>query len=289
MTCSFLTCWFLTIPSFFFLHLSSFIKWRVALMELSLRYLELEKATEPIPDYETGLDDPYRGIQVHDYDTLSIIRQDSYVKAASKKTISIMTDYYPETLSRKFFVNIATPAVYLYKAMTLVLPKTITSKFVLCASGRSLAEHLKGFEATLPAQYGGTNAGALDALTSQLKLDNSRAEAEAAADAAEQARKAEYEKKEIVPEAKGKETVVEPAAAAAAPEKSAEPAVVVDKAAVSDDAPSAVAPSDVAVAGVTPAVATPVEPASDTKPVEAAVEALKVTDDAEPATKPAAV
>lgn len=259
-------------------------------MELSLRYLELDKATKPIPDYETGLDDPYRGIQVHDYDTLSIIRQDSYVKAASKKTISIMTDYYPETLSRKFFVNIATPAVYLYKAMTLVLPKTITNKFVLCASGRSLADHLKGFEASLPAQYGGTNAGTLDAIASQLKLDNSKAEAAAAADAAERARKAESEKKEIVPEAKGKETVVEPTAV----EKSAEPAIVVDKAAVSDDAPSAVAPSDVAVAGVTPAVATPavatpVETTTDTKPVEAAVEALKVTEDAEPTTKPAAV
>ena len=85
--------------------LSEFIRWRVALMERSLQLMDLSSATTPIPDYGQG-EDPYLGIQVHDYKGTSFLRMPGEVKAASKKTIELFARYYPETLGRKYFVNV---------------------------------------------------------------------------------------------------------------------------------------------------------------------------------------
>jgi hypothetical protein len=74
-------------------------------MELGIEKLGLASATKPIPDFGQG-PDPYQGIQVHDYMSVSFLRQDPHVKAASKKTIEVLGAYYPETLSRKFFVSV---------------------------------------------------------------------------------------------------------------------------------------------------------------------------------------
>ena len=67
-----------------------FLRWRVALMELGIEKLGLTSATKPIPDFGQG-PDPYQGIQVHDYMSVSFLRQDPYVKAASKKTIEVFS------------------------------------------------------------------------------------------------------------------------------------------------------------------------------------------------------
>jgi hypothetical protein len=83
--------------------LDEFIRWRVNLMEESLKRLKLAEATEPIPDFGKGAD-PYMGIQVHDYKSVSFLRLPSEVKTASKKTIEMFARYYPETLERKYFV-----------------------------------------------------------------------------------------------------------------------------------------------------------------------------------------
>lgn len=85
--------------------LEEFLRWRVALMEISIAALGLPNATQPIPDYGQG-PDRFQSFQVHDYLGVSFIRQDANQKAAAKEAIATFQKYYPETLSRKFFVNV---------------------------------------------------------------------------------------------------------------------------------------------------------------------------------------
>jgi phosphatidylinositol transfer protein SFH5 len=74
-------------------------------MELSINELNLASATTKIP--ENGAD-PYRMIQVHDYLSVSFLRMDPVVRAASKETIQVFSMAYPELLKEKFFVNVPT-------------------------------------------------------------------------------------------------------------------------------------------------------------------------------------
>ena len=70
--------------------------------EEALQALAIDKATKPI----TAEWDPYKIFQVHDYKSISFLRQQSVVKAASTETIKIFAQNYPELLKEKFFVNV---------------------------------------------------------------------------------------------------------------------------------------------------------------------------------------
>ncbi|KAF2500003.1 phosphatidylinositol transfer protein SFH5 [Lophium mytilinum] len=146
--------------------LDAFIRWRVALMELGLKKLELEKATVPIPDFGQGAD-PYMGYQIHDYLSVSFLRQDPLVKTASKKTIETLSAYYPETLSRKFFVNVPLIMGWVFTAVKLIVSKETVKKFTVLSYGEHLAAEL-GPE--IPEVYGGKAAG-LDTIAEQLKFE----------------------------------------------------------------------------------------------------------------------
>lgn len=74
-------------------------------MELSVRHLKINEATEIIPE---GGEDPYQMIQVHDYKGVSFLRMDSDTKAATAETIKVLSTAYPEMLSHKYFVNVPT-------------------------------------------------------------------------------------------------------------------------------------------------------------------------------------
>lgn len=74
-------------------------------MELTLRQLHLQDAKKPIPDFGHGAD-PYQAYQVHDYLSVSFLRQPAEVKTASQKTIKLFQDVYPETMAKKYFVNV---------------------------------------------------------------------------------------------------------------------------------------------------------------------------------------
>lgn len=82
--------------------LDGFIEWRVALMELAMRELDLSSATKPI----TAEDDPYKIYQVHDYKGTSFFRSPPAVRSAAKKTVEVLAMAYPETLREKFFINV---------------------------------------------------------------------------------------------------------------------------------------------------------------------------------------
>lgn len=106
----------------------AFVRWRVALMELTLQQLHLNEADKAIPDYGLG-SDPYQAIQIHDYLSVSFFRQPAEVKASSSKIISMFQQYYPETVSYKYFVNVPTIMQWMMGAMKMLMSKD-TSKLI---------------------------------------------------------------------------------------------------------------------------------------------------------------
>ncbi|KAB2579956.1 Cellular retinaldehyde-binding/triple function [Lasiodiplodia theobromae] len=143
----------------------AFLRWRVALMEMGIKKLNLANATQPIPDYGNG-PDPYQGIQVHDYLSVSFIRQDPNVKAASRRTIDLFSKVYPETLSRKFFVNVPVVMGWMFQTFKLILPKETTRKFTVLSYGNQLASELGP---NVPEVYGGKTGG-LETIGEQTKF-----------------------------------------------------------------------------------------------------------------------
>ncbi|KAH9897561.1 CRAL-TRIO domain-containing protein [Xylariomycetidae sp. FL2044] len=139
--------------------LEEFISWRVALMELAIHALDLPSATAPI----TAASDPYKIFQVHDYKSISFLRQSPRVKAASTETIRVFATAYPELLKEKFFVNVPAIMGFMYGFMKLfVAPKTI-KKFHPMSNGANLAREfadskVAGLGDKLPAEYGGKGA-----------------------------------------------------------------------------------------------------------------------------------
>ncbi|KAK0625465.1 CRAL-TRIO domain-containing protein [Bombardia bombarda] len=137
-------------------NLNEFIEWRVALMELALEELSLSTATKAITaDY-----DPYKIFQVHDYKSISFLRQSPHVKSASSETIKVFAQNYPELLKEKFFVNVPAIMGFVYAFMKLfVAPKTI-KKFHPMSNGGNLAlefadSKVKALGEKLPVEYGG--------------------------------------------------------------------------------------------------------------------------------------
>ncbi|OTB05725.1 hypothetical protein M426DRAFT_319705 [Hypoxylon sp. CI-4A] len=137
-------------------NLEEFIGWRVALMELAVQELSLSTATRPITaDY-----DPYKIFQVHDYKSISFLRQSPQVKSASTETIRVFATAYPELLKEKFFVNVPVIMGFMYGLMKLfVAPKTI-KKFHPMSNGGNLAKEfadskVPGLGEKLPVEYGG--------------------------------------------------------------------------------------------------------------------------------------
>ncbi|KAF3928636.1 Patellin-4 [Arthrobotrys entomopaga] len=151
--------------------LEQFLNWRVALMEAAIAKLNLTSATKPIPDFGKG-EDPYQIAQIHDYLNVSFLRQDPDVKAASKAAPALFSSYYPEMLSRKFFVNVPVIMGWLYKAITLVLPATTVKKFKVMSYGKDLQSEL-GDE--IPEVYGGKGVKDLKDLGEPLKLTEAAA------------------------------------------------------------------------------------------------------------------
>jgi len=141
------------------------LRWRIALMEMGVKALDLPNATAPIPDYNAANPgnaiDPYQMIQLHDYQNVSFLRMDSATKAASKKTIEVMANYYPELLSIKYFVNIPVVMSWVFTAMKAILSKETVRKFRVISSGKGVASDLGSDE--VPKAYGGKGADLAEA------------------------------------------------------------------------------------------------------------------------------
>ena len=106
-----------------------------------MRQLDLAHATTPIPAYGQGAD-PYLAYQVHDYLSVSFLRQAPEVKAASTKTIQLFSDMYPETVSKKFFVNVPLMMQWMMGVMRMVLPAQTVEKMKWMSYGSELYKDL---------------------------------------------------------------------------------------------------------------------------------------------------
>ncbi|EPE06990.1 phosphatidylinositol transfer protein sfh5 [Ophiostoma piceae UAMH 11346] len=151
--------------------IDEFIKWRVVLMELALQDLSLATATKEITaDY-----DPYKISQVHDYKSISFLRKSSEVKGASKTTIEVFAQNYPELLKEKFFVNVPAIMGIFYTFMKVFVAAKTVKKFHPLSNGSSLAKELSsskvvGLGEKLPSEYGGKGEKLSTALSKQPKL-----------------------------------------------------------------------------------------------------------------------
>lgn len=132
--------------------LDAFIRWRVALMELTLQQLHLETADKPIPDFGKG-PDPYQAIQIHDYLSVSFLRQPAEVKAASQKTIQLFQEVYPETMAKKYFVNVPLFMQWMFGAMQMFMAKDTIAKMKWMSYGTEL---YKDLGTSVPKAYGGS-------------------------------------------------------------------------------------------------------------------------------------
>ncbi|PNS15909.1 Phosphatidylinositol transfer protein SFH5 [Sphaceloma murrayae] len=132
--------------------LDGFIRWRVALMELTIARLDIANAKTPLPDYGKG-PDPYQAVQVHDYLSVSFLRQAPEVKAASSKTIQLFQQMYPETTAKKFFVNVPIFMQWMFAAMKMVMAKETVAKMQWTSYGNQLYMDLGP---SVPKAYGGS-------------------------------------------------------------------------------------------------------------------------------------
>ncbi|KAI9803151.1 MAG: Non-classical phosphatidylinositol transfer protein (PITP) [Piccolia ochrophora] len=129
----------------------AFTRWRVALMERSLRHLSLATAKVPIPDAGAG-PDPYQMTQVHDYLSVKFLRMDPMIRTASRRVITLFQANYPELLARKFFVNVPFVMSWVYAAMKAVMANETSKKLTMLSYGSSLAADMGP---AVPKAYGG--------------------------------------------------------------------------------------------------------------------------------------
>lgn len=141
-------------PKAVFEPLDAFLRWRVGLMERSVDLLQLGDYTGD------GVIDTKQAIQVHDYLSVSFLRMHPSVKAGSRAIIDLMTKHYPESMRRKFFVNVPAVMGWMFSAMRLFLSKETVQKFTILGYGQYLAGEL-GHADRLPKEYGGAGNASL--------------------------------------------------------------------------------------------------------------------------------
>jgi hypothetical protein len=289
-------------------NVEEFIKWRAAIMEISVQKLNLDKVTEPIPE---GGEDPYQMIQVHDYLNVSFFRVDPAVKAASKETISVFSMAYPELLSHKYFVNVPAIMGWMFGAMKLFLAPATLRKFHPMTSGTTLSTELKSIASSLPKEYGGlgpsvkegqtvllTEAGETDVASPKSSVTEPTAIPVAAG--SDSAAENVPVTTEPTPAAHDSSSSAEDVRATTEPAPAAQNTILAEPVVATE--PAAVTPIPNGVEAVTAPISAPVEAAKEEtaekavekageKPIEEALEKLTVdpADNAEKKEVPAAI
>jgi phosphatidylinositol transfer protein SFH5 len=92
-------------------------------------------------------------VQVHDYQDTSMFSMSAITRRASNSTIQIFTDYYPELLATKFFVNVPRVLAWVFGAISNFLSKETVAKFVVLGDARELNKYIDLDQ--LPERYGG--------------------------------------------------------------------------------------------------------------------------------------
>ncbi|KAJ2857832.1 Non-classical phosphatidylinositol transfer protein (PITP) [Coemansia erecta] len=119
--------------------LDRFLRWRVQLHERSMKMLDFVDVADMV--------------QVHDYDGVGLLSYDKTARAASKATVQLMSDNYPETLATKIFANVPGWGETIFNIVCRWLSDETKSKFVVVSkssAARVLAERI-GAENLPPA------------------------------------------------------------------------------------------------------------------------------------------
>ncbi|KZT59854.1 CRAL/TRIO domain-containing protein [Calocera cornea HHB12733] len=128
-----------------FADLDKFMRWRVGLMEQGCMQLDFENVDQMI--------------QVHDYAGVSLSSRTPESKKAASEATQIFRDYYPETLYKKFFVNVPSFLTWIFWLFKPLLSAATLAKMQVLGVGSStIGEGMLPFvpAAELPKQYGGT-------------------------------------------------------------------------------------------------------------------------------------
>lgn len=129
-------------------HVNEFIRWRVGLMEQALQLLKFD---DPTNNYM---------VQVHDYKGASLFSMTSSAKKASTSIIKLFGDYYPEVLSKKYFVNVPFLMSFLFNAFKSFVAEETRKKLTMMTDGSQLSDYLEG--SGIPAIYGNKGGKSLD-------------------------------------------------------------------------------------------------------------------------------
>ncbi|KAJ2745295.1 Non-classical phosphatidylinositol transfer protein (PITP) [Coemansia sp. BCRC 34301] len=120
--------------------LDRFLRWRVQLHERGMRMLDFVDVADMI--------------QVHDYDGAGIFSYDKVARAASKATVQLLSDNYPETLATKIFANVPSWGETVFNVICRWLSEDTKKKFVVVSKAsapRVLAERIG--EDNLPERF----------------------------------------------------------------------------------------------------------------------------------------
>lgn len=105
--------------------LDRFLRWRVQLQEKGMSKLDFVDVSDMV--------------QVHDYDGVGLLSYDKFAKAASKATIQIMSDNYPETMHTKIFANVPWWGESIFNLVSRWLSEDTRRKFVVVSQGNTPA------------------------------------------------------------------------------------------------------------------------------------------------------
>ncbi|KAJ2722458.1 Non-classical phosphatidylinositol transfer protein (PITP) [Coemansia sp. Benny D115] len=111
--------------------LDRFLRWRVQLHERGMSKLDFVDVADMV--------------QVHDYDGVGLLSYDKSAKAASKATVQLMSDNYPETLAVKIFANVPFWGETIFNIVCRWLSEETKKKFVVASKSsapRVLAERI---------------------------------------------------------------------------------------------------------------------------------------------------
>ena len=136
-------------------------------MELALSALSLTTATDPV----TSTIDRYKITQVHDYKSISFLRQSPVVRAASTETIKVFAQNYPELLKEKFFLNVPAIMGFVFGIMKRFVAVKTRKRFHPMSQGGMLAQEFPTWLGErLPREYGG-KGDPLEEVGRQVRLD----------------------------------------------------------------------------------------------------------------------
>ncbi|KAJ2539897.1 Non-classical phosphatidylinositol transfer protein (PITP), partial [Coemansia sp. RSA 1933] len=105
--------------------LDRFLRWRVQLHERGMRMVDFASAADMV--------------QVHDYDGVGLFSYDKYARAASRATVQLMSDNYPETLATKVFANVPSWGETIFNIIGRWLSDETKKKFVVVGAANAYA------------------------------------------------------------------------------------------------------------------------------------------------------